>query len=142
MRSENGAKVALNGGSGGEPWNARMRKGLRSSSALSSAPFKRPTPDSSKEGNCPRASDEFPSRQGAGIGRFAGRVLIVEVKDNGRGFRLDEVSAHGHGLASVRERLERIGGSAEWASAPNHGTTVSFRVPLKEASAPNGEEGS
>jgi len=59
----------------------------------------------------------------------------VEVRDNGRGFRLDQVHGHSHGLASVRERLERIGGSVEWASAPDQGTKVSFRVPLKELPA-------
>ena len=68
------------------------------------------------------------------------RTLVVQVADNGRGFRLDQLPRNCHGLASVRERLERIGGRAEWVSAPDHGTTVSFRLPLKEPPASNAEK--
>jgi len=59
------------------------------------------------------------------------QTLVVRVADNGRGFRLDEVPEHDHGLANLRARLERIGGGYECLSAPGAGTTVIFRVPLR-----------
>lgn len=54
--------------------------------------------------------------------------LLVQVKDNGRGFRLGSTS--GHGLENMRERLEQVGGRVELESNPGSGTTVTFRLPL------------
>ena len=102
--------------------------------AQSAPPAARMPPELAGTDACPTVSS-YPSQEGSGVGRFTGRALVVEIRDNGRGFQLDEVHAHGHGLASLRERLERIGGCAEWASAPDQGTKVSFRVPLKELPA-------
>jgi signal transduction histidine kinase len=57
--------------------------------------------------------------------------LIVQVADNGRGFRVAECLANGQGLASMKARLEKIGGQCECRSAPGAGTTIEMRVPLK-----------
>lgn len=57
-----------------------------------------------------------------------GPRLVVQVADNGRGFR--PVAEDGHGLANLRARLERIGGSFDCVSTPGVGTTIRFRVPL------------
>jgi ligand-binding sensor domain-containing protein/signal transduction histidine kinase len=70
--------------------------------------------------------------------RFAieARRLVIEVKDNGRGFDLAEVErrpatpARGLGLASLRERLAAHAGACTIDSQPGHGTKVLLSVPL------------
>jgi len=58
-----------------------------------------------------------------------GQTLVVQVKDNGRGFRPTEKS--GHGLANMQSRLQQVGGSFECASDGRGGTVVTFRLPLR-----------
>jgi ligand-binding sensor domain-containing protein/signal transduction histidine kinase len=53
--------------------------------------------------------------------------LVLEITDNGRGFDISQ-SCLGHGLASMRERTARLGGTIEWTSGSN-GTTVRMSVP-------------
>ena len=57
--------------------------------------------------------------------------VIVEVRDNGRGF--DPEAGHpGHyGLDSMRSRAAEIGGRIEITSAPGSGTLVRVRVPVE-----------
>jgi PAS domain S-box-containing protein len=59
--------------------------------------------------------------------------LILEVCDDGQSF--DASGAHpGHlGLRSMRERIERAGGSLEIESAPGKGTRITARVPVTPA---------
>jgi PAS domain S-box-containing protein len=61
----------------------------------------------------------------------------VTVRDDGRGFRPDEVvkalPAH-LGLTSMRERAEIAGGWCEVKSLPGSGTTVEFWIPREPAS--------
>jgi signal transduction histidine kinase len=57
--------------------------------------------------------------------RFADAV-VLEVADNGRGFRLDEVT--GSGLPGMRERVAALGGSLAVDSAPGRGTRVTASV--------------
>ena len=66
-----------------------------------------------------------------------GRV-IVEVRDNGRGF--DPAGGHpGHfGLASMRSRATEIGGCMAISSAPGAGTVVRVCVPTMTNGAGNG----
>jgi signal transduction histidine kinase len=64
------------------------------------------------------------------------------VADNGRGFDVSQFEAgavderngfrgdRGNGLGNMRLRLEEIGGSCEWETAPGEGTRVRFRVRL------------
>lgn len=61
--------------------------------------------------------------------------LVFEVADNGRGFDLKAETNHegGMGLAGMRERVERLGGSLEVRSAPGKGTTLVVRLPAVEA---------
>ncbi|HEX2153549.1 MAG TPA: ATP-binding protein [Acidimicrobiia bacterium] len=51
----------------------------------------------------------------------AGRVAVV-VRDRGQGFDAD--AAAGHGLASVRDRLGRLGGKVDVRTEPGEGTEV------------------
>lgn len=56
--------------------------------------------------------------------------LVLEIADNGRGFDVEAETNHqsGIGLASMRERVERLGGSLEVSSTPGKGTTVLVRL--------------
>ena len=54
--------------------------------------------------------------------------LILEIGDNGKGFDVSQ-RCRGYGVASMSERISRLGGSIEWTSGPG-GTTVKICVPL------------
>jgi len=54
--------------------------------------------------------------------------LVVEVRDNGKGFNPDRLPKDRLGIStSIKARMELIGGEAEVASSPGHGTTVTLR---------------
>jgi len=59
--------------------------------------------------------------------------LSVCVHDDGRGFRLSEVSRHdrhsGLGLLGMQERAQLLGGTVDIQSAPEAGTTILASVP-------------
>ena len=57
--------------------------------------------------------------------------LVLEVRDNGRGFTPEDVPAPSrHGLQGMRERAELIGADFQIISCPREGTTVKMRLPL------------
>jgi two-component system nitrate/nitrite sensor histidine kinase NarX len=59
--------------------------------------------------------------------------IVVEVKDNGRGFSpIEKQSISQHGLRSMRERAESIGADFQIISAPDMGTTVRLQIPIQE----------
>ena len=60
---------------------------------------------------------------------LASETLVVQVRDNGRGFTSPEQS--GHGLANIRSRLEQIGGRFDCVSKAGAGTALEFRLPLR-----------
>ena len=67
--------------------------------------------------------------------------IVIEVADDGQGFRPGAVvptSSGGFGLRGMRERAELVGGQLEIQSEPGHGTTIRLHLPLATAS---GEEG-
>jgi len=55
--------------------------------------------------------------------------ILLRVGDNGRGFDAACASA-GHGLRSMRERAEALGGRCDVRSHPGRGTVVTFSIPL------------
>jgi signal transduction histidine kinase len=63
----------------------------------------------------------------------------LEIRDRGTGFRLDaemdRAAGEGIGLMGMRERAEHLKGSFEISSAPNQGTVVRVRIPLKRPAA-------
>lgn len=59
-----------------------------------------------------------------------GSELGLEVRDDGVGFDPRGVR-EGHGLASLRRRVTRLGGSLEIDAAPGRGCTVRVRAPLR-----------
>jgi two-component system, NarL family, sensor histidine kinase LiaS len=61
--------------------------------------------------------------------------LRLSVRDDGRGFDVAAAEGTGMGLASMRERVEALGGALVLASAPGE-TCVEACVPLASASLP------
>ena len=61
--------------------------------------------------------------------------LLLRIADNGLGFDVGGASA-GHGLRSMRDRTQALGGQFEIASEPGRGTVVTFTIPLGERVQP------
>ncbi len=62
--------------------------------------------------------------------------LRIVVEDEGTGFdpeRKQEEEGGGHGLVSVRDRIEMVGGTVEVESAPGEGTRIAIEVPWQNA---------
>ena len=55
--------------------------------------------------------------------------ITVEVRDNGKGFKLDSVGPGSHGLAGMRHRVEAAGGRLTVASTEGNGTQISAVLP-------------
>ncbi len=55
--------------------------------------------------------------------------ITVDVKDNGKGFKLESIGPGSHGLAGMRHRVESAGGKLTVASAENRGTQVGAVLP-------------
>jgi signal transduction histidine kinase len=65
----------------------------------------------------------------ASPGEPPGRVAVLEVDDDGRGF--DPGASHaGHGLGNLRARAAALGGTLELESRSGEGTTVRVLIPL------------
>jgi two-component system, NarL family, sensor histidine kinase NreB len=60
----------------------------------------------------------------------AGRDLVVEILDDGQGFR--HGTASGVGLSSMHERAAAIGGELEIESEVERGTRVRLQVPAPQ----------
>jgi signal transduction histidine kinase len=69
---------------------------------------------------CTEARIDFQIAEGA---------LKLTVCDNGKGFDLSQDS-EGHGLSSMRQRAEGIGGRFEMTSRPMQGTTIALELPV------------
>ena len=57
------------------------------------------------------------------------KTICLTVRDNGAGFDTENFS-EGVGLAAMRERMEKIGGTFQIESAPDNGTAVFARLPV------------
>jgi nitrate/nitrite-specific signal transduction histidine kinase len=58
-------------------------------------------------------------------------AVQLEIRDNGKGFARDTLNENtGVGLASMRERAGRLGGTLAIDSRPGEGTRVQLRIPL------------
>ena len=55
--------------------------------------------------------------------------VTAEVKDDGKGFKLDSLGPASHGLAGMRHRVEAAGGRLTVVSAEGHGTRISAVLP-------------
>jgi NarL family two-component system sensor histidine kinase LiaS len=63
---------------------------------------------------------------------YAADAITLRVADDGRGFDPARVPTEGFGLQSIRERMEKLGGSAEVESAPGKGARITCVCPLEE----------
>lgn len=61
--------------------------------------------------------------------RLSGKRLVLEVRDDGKGFDV-EGGSEGHGLSSMRRRADGVGGALDLRSSPGGGTTVRLTVPV------------
>jgi signal transduction histidine kinase len=58
--------------------------------------------------------------------------LVLEVRDDGRGFDPTGPFSGHLGLRSIRERAARLGGTCSIESAPAQGTCLCVRIPASE----------
>ncbi len=75
---------------------------------------------------------------------FTPERIVLEVKDEGRGFNVKDVfiPPHGYGIAGMRERVEAVAGEFEVQSIPGQGTVVRTTIPLlqeKQVLVPGGK---
>lgn len=68
----------------------------------------------------------------------AGGLLVVEIRDNGRGFDPATTAKSAYGLAGMRERATLIGGDLQVESAPQRGTCVRLTIPVGASVVPAG----
>jgi len=61
--------------------------------------------------------------------------LLVDIRDNGRGFDPEQVPAFHHGLQHLRHRVELLRGALTLQTQPGHGTRVQWSVPLPQSAA-------
>ena len=64
---------------------------------------------------------------------YTADTLTLRIVDDGRGFDTTQDPGDGFGLQSMRERMERLGGSVGVESAQGKGTTVTCVCPLDRA---------
>lgn len=65
--------------------------------------------------------------------QVAAEQLKISVADNGRGFGAGADLPGHDGLASMRARMQKLGGHCEVTSQAGRGTTIEFRLPLGES---------
>lgn len=62
-------------------------------------------------------------------------VLVLTVRDNGRGISERDINDRSIGLIGMKERAAQVGGEVFFFGLPSHGTTVTLRVPLPPGSS-------
>ena len=68
---------------------------------------------------------------------YGPKNVVLQVKDNGKGFALDDCDGprEGHfGLLGISERVKRLHGQITFFSAPDAGTTVRVQIPIPHGS--------
>jgi signal transduction histidine kinase len=75
---------------------------------------------------------------------YGPKSIVLQVKDNGKGFALDHHAGPGEGhfgLLGISERTKRLHGEITYSSVPEAGTTVRVRIPIPhESPVLNGAE--
>ncbi|MDI9418719.1 MAG: sensor histidine kinase [Firmicutes bacterium] len=59
------------------------------------------------------------------------RVRLA-IEDNGIGFSEEDISQTSFGIRTIRERVNELGGTAEWISVPGKGTRLEVRIPVRK----------
>jgi len=69
---------------------------------------------------------------------YAGEVLNMSIKDNGKGFFEDIRKHAGIGLLNMKKRAQIIGGELVISTSPGNGTTLMIKLPSQyETNSPN-----
>lgn len=66
-----------------------------------------------------------------------GRQIVLQLEDDGKGFRSGEVSRHSYGLSTMRERALKLGGELELVSREGKGTRIRAHIPNLNATGGN-----
>ncbi|WP_243639949.1 sensor histidine kinase [Streptacidiphilus pinicola] len=82
-----------------------------------------------QEGLANVAKHAAASRAGVTLS-YTDEVVLLDVVDDGVGFRVGSVGAESYGLTAMRQRLRQIGGTLEIESAPGEGTALSAQIPV------------
>ena len=56
--------------------------------------------------------------------------VVMKIRDDGLGFDTRSENGRGHGLASMRVRAQRLGGTLEVSSEPGRGASLTLSVPI------------
>jgi len=62
---------------------------------------------------------------------FLDDKMKITIKDNGKGFSIDQSSGSGNGLSNMQKRIENIGGEFKIESEPGYGTGINITVNFK-----------
>jgi len=65
-----------------------------------------------------------------------GRVVLVVVEDNGKGFDLEQADPLRNGLSNMKQRMRELGGRCRILTEPGAGCRVEFEVPWSKTSRP------
>lgn len=68
--------------------------------------------------------------------RASERDFTIRLQDDGKGFDLDQTEAipsNHFGLLNMRQRVKRLGGTLEFNSQPNQGTSLTVTIPVQPA---------
>ena len=61
---------------------------------------------------------------------YTDEVVLLDVVDDGVGFRADAGGVESYGLTAMRQRLRQIGGALTIESGPGEGTALSAQIPV------------
>ena len=59
--------------------------------------------------------------------------VVLEVRDNGKGFDPDTPKEQSLGLLGIQQRVQRFGGSLAVLSAAGAGTVITVRMPVLQS---------
>lgn len=62
---------------------------------------------------------------------YKNKFIEMSIKDNGKGYNMDEVNGRGNGLGNMKKRIREVNGDILCKSAPGEGTDLFFRIPAE-----------
>jgi len=63
--------------------------------------------------------------------------ILLKIKDNGKGFDMNQIEEEGHfGLKNMEERIKKLGGTFILDTIPDRGTSIKVSIPLPKNTSP------